>query len=51
MNKIKATLIYRMKRNLKLKDHIKIVLAIAQFPVVFVAFIFSLFYQDRKKYG
>lgn len=49
MNKVKAALIYRMKRNLKLKDHIKIVLMIAQFPVVFVAFIFSLFYQDRKK--
>ncbi|WRM17506.1 hypothetical protein T1K45_00350 [Lactiplantibacillus plantarum] len=49
MNRIKAAVIYHVKRNIKLKDFIKRVLIILQFPIVLTAFIYSKFskkYQD-----
>lgn len=47
MNRIKAAVIYHVKRNLKLKDFIKRVLIILQLPIVLTAFIYSKF---SKKY-
>ncbi|VDG32746.1 glycosyl/glycerophosphate transferase [Lactobacillus plantarum] [Lactiplantibacillus mudanjiangensis] len=47
MNRLKSKIIYKIKRNIKLKDNIKIFLMIIQFPVVLAAFISSKFYKKN----
>ena len=49
MNKLKAKMIYKIKKNVALKGKIKILLMILQFPVVFGAFLGSkLYFHNRK---
>lgn len=49
MNKILSNLIYKIKRNIKLKSFIKFMLMLIQFPVVFIAFFCSRFLPSKLK--
>lgn len=48
MNQIKAAAIYYVKRNIKLKDFIKRVLIVLQFPIVLIAFVYSKFSTKNR---